>query len=96
MKNTETNFNYNYTETLNAFNELSKWFDLSSIYNISFTDHSLYRGGVKLQGHYNKEILRMLQKDLAIEIIEKPIVTDYGYIETAFKFENINFYVTLT
>lgn len=91
-----TNLNYNYKETLHAFNELSKWFDLSSIYNISFTDHSLYRGGVKLQGIYNNKFLRMLQTDLAIEIIEAPIVKDSGYIETAFKFENINFYVTLT
>lgn len=94
MENTEKN--YNYTETLNAFNELSKWFDLSSIYSISFTDHTLYKGGVKMQGNYSNKFIRTLKNDLVLEIIEAPIVSDSGYIEAVFKFENINFYVTLT
>jgi hypothetical protein len=91
-----TNFNYNYSKTLHAFNELSKWFDLSSIYSISFTDPSLYQGGVKLQGDYSNKFIRTLQNDLALEIIEAPSVSDSGYIKAVFKFENINFYVTLT
>jgi hypothetical protein len=94
MNNTEKI--YNYTETLDAFNKLSKWFDLSNIYTITFTDHNFYMGGVKLQGHYNNKFIRTLKNDLSLEIIEAPKVAKSGYIEAVFKYENINFYVTLT
>lgn len=94
MENTEKN--YNYTETLNAFNELSKWFDLSGIYTITLSDSSQYRGGVYLQGNYKTSLIRLITTDAALEIIEAPIVADSGYIQAAFKYENVNFYITLT
>lgn len=94
MKNTEKI--YDYKDTLHAFNELSKWFDLSGIYTITLRDESLYSGGVHLQGNYNTSLIRLITSDAALEIIEAPKVADTGYIEAVFKFENINFYVTLT
>jgi hypothetical protein len=94
MNNTEKI--YDYKDTLNAFNELSKWFDLSNIYNITLGDSSQYRGGVHLQGRYNTNLIRLITTDAALEIIEAPIVADSGYIQAAFKYENVNFYITLT
>ena len=94
MKNTQKI--YNYKDTLHAFNEFSKWFDLSGIYTITLRDSSLYSGGVHLQGTYNTNLIRLITRDAALEIIEAPKVAESGYIEAVFKYENINFYVTLT
>jgi hypothetical protein len=87
---------YDYKDTLHAFNELSKWFDLSGIYTITLRDASLYSGGVHLQGNYDTNLIRVITKDAALEIIEAPIVADTGYIQAVFKYENVNFYITLT
>jgi hypothetical protein len=87
---------YNYKDTLHAFNELSKWFDLSGIYTITLNDSSQYQGGVRLQGIYDTNLIRVITKDAALEIIEAPFVADTGFIQAVFKYENINFYVTLT